>query len=318
MLSRRCCMNIFIAGATGAVGRALIPQLIDHGHTVTGTTRSPDKADAVRALGATPVVVDGLDREALISAIKAVDPDVVVHQMTALSNMDDLRHFEQVFATTNRLRTEGTDTILAAAREVGALPIVQSFAGWPYEPTGGRIKDEDAPLMSNPPKQLRTSIAAIRHIEEVVPAAGGMVLRYGGFYGPGTGLVPGGDQWEMVRARKFPLVGDGGGMWSLCHIADAASATVAAIEHPVPGGVFNICDDEPAPARDFLPYLADVVGAKPPRHIPRWVARVMGAHLVLMMCTARGASNARAKRVLGWEPSVKTWRDGFRQLSTVS
>jgi len=311
-------MNIFIAGATGAVGRALIPQLIDHGHTVTGTTRSPDKADALRALGATPVVVDGLDREALISAIKAVDPDVVVHQMTALSNMDDLRHFEQVFATTNRLRTEGTDTILAAAREVGALPIVQSFAGWPYEPTGGRIKDEDAPLMSNPPKQLRTSIAAIRHIEEVVPAAGGMVLRYGGFYGPGTGLAPGGDQWEMVRARKFPLVGDGGGMWSLCHIQDAASATVAAIEHPVPGAVLNICDDEPAPARDFLPYLADVVGAKPPRHIPRWIARLMGAHLVLMMCTARGASNGRAKQLLGWEPSVRTWREGFAQLITVS
>jgi nucleoside-diphosphate-sugar epimerase len=232
--------------------------------------------------------------------------------------MTDLRHFEQVFAMTNRLRTEGTDTILAAAREVGALPIVQSFAGWPYEPAGDWVKDEDAPLMSNPPKQLRTTIAAIRHIEDAVPKAGGMVLRYGGLYGPGTGLVPGGDQWEMIRARKFPIVGDGGGMWSLCHIADAASATVAAIEHPVPGAVLNICDDEPAPAREFLPAIAKVVGARPPRHIPRWVARLIGPHLVHMTVTARGASNKRAKEVLGWQPSVPTWREGFAQLSTVS
>jgi 2-alkyl-3-oxoalkanoate reductase len=311
-------MNIFLAGATGAVGRALIPQLIDHGHTVAGTTRSPDKADALRALGATPVVVDGLDRDALVNAVKAVAPDAVVHQMTALSNMSDLRHFERVFAMTNRLRTEGTDNILAAAREVGALPVVQSFAGWPYEPTGSMVKDEDAPLMTDPPKALRTSIEAIRYIETVVPAAGGMVLRYGGFYGPGTGLAPGGDHWEMVRARKFPIVGDGGGMWSLCHIEDAASATLAALEHPVPGAILNICDDEPAPAREFLPALAKIVGAKPPRHIPRWIARMMGPHLVHMTCTARGASNARAKEVLGWRPSVPTWREGFAQLSKVS
>ncbi len=219
---------------------------------------------------------------------------------------------------TNRLRTEGTDNILAAAREVGALPIVQSFAGWPYEPAGDMVKDEDAPLMTNPPKPLRTSIEAIRHIETVVPAAGGIVLRYGGFYGPGTGLVPGGDQWEMIRARKFPIVGDGGGMWSLCHIEDAASATLAAIEHPVPGAIFNICDDEPAPAREFLPAIATIAGAKPPRHIPRWIARLIGPHLVHMTVTARGASNARAKKVLGWEPSVPTWREGFAQLTTVS
>jgi nucleoside-diphosphate-sugar epimerase len=310
-------MNIFIAGASGAVGRALIPQLIEHGHTVTGTTRSPDKADPLRALGATPVVVDGLDRAGMINAVKAVEPDVVIHQMTALSSID-LRHFEQSFALTNRLRTEGTDTILAAAGEVGARVIVQSFAGWPYEPTGDWVKDEDAPLMAHPPKPLRTTFEAIRYIEDVVPKTGGMVLRYGGFYGPGTGLTPGGEQWEMIRARKFPIVGDGGGMWSLCHIEDAASATVAAIEHPVPGGVFNICDDEPVPAREFLPAIAKVVGAKPPRHIPRWIARLIGPHLVHMTVTARGASNKRAKEVLGWKPSVPTWREGFAQLSTVS
>ena len=311
-------MNIFIAGATGAVGRALIPQLIEHGHTVTGTTRSPDKADALRALGATPVVVDGLDREAVMNAIKAVEPEAVVHQMTALAGLSDPRKFEQSFAMTNRLRTEGTDNLLAAAAEVGATLVAQSYAGWPYEPVGGAVKDEDAPLMSNPPKQMRATLDAIRHVERVVPAAGGTVLRYGGFYGPGTGIARGGEQWDAVHARKFPIVGDGGGMWSFCHIGDAASAAVVALERPAPGAILNVCDDEPAPVRDWLPALAQDIGAKPPRHVPRWVGRLLGAHVVQMMCEARGASNARAKDVLGWQPSVKSWREGFAQLSTVS
>jgi nucleoside-diphosphate-sugar epimerase len=311
-------MNIFLAGATGAVGRALIPQLIEHGHGVTGTTRSTVKAEELRGLGITPVVVDGLDRDGLINAVRATEPDAIVHQMTALSGLNDLRRFEKAFAMTNRLRTEGTDHLLAAGREVGAPVIAQSFAGWPYEPAGGPIKTEDDPLMDAPPKQMRATIAAIRHIEQVVPAAGGMVLRYGGFYGPGTGLEPGGDQWEMIRDRKFPLVGDGGGMWSLCHIEDAASATVAAIEHPAPGAILNICDDEPAPAREVLPFIAERIGAKAPRHLPRWVARLMGEHMVHLTCTARGASNARAKQVLGWEPSIPSWREGFAQLKTVS
>jgi nucleoside-diphosphate-sugar epimerase len=311
-------MNIFLAGATGAVGRALIPKLIDHGHAVTGTTRSTDKAQELRALGVTPVVVDGLDRDGLINAVRATEPDAIVHQMTALAGLSDLRRLEKSFAMTNRLRTEGTDHLVAAGLQVGAPVIAQSFAGWPYEPTGGPVKNEDDPLMTDPPKQLRTTFAAIRHVEEVVPDSGGTVLRYAGFYGPGTGMAPGGDQWDMVRARKFPIVGDGGGVWSFCHIADAASATLAALERPAPGAILNICDDEPAPVREFLPVLAEVVGAKPPRHVPRWVARLMGAHLVHMMCTARGASNARAKEILGWEPSVPSWRDGFAQLTTTS
>jgi 2-alkyl-3-oxoalkanoate reductase len=311
-------MNIFIAGATGAVGRTLIPQLVDHGHAVTGTTRSSAKAEALRALGANPVVVDGLDRDGVIAAVRAAQPDAIVHQMTALSGLSDVRKFERSFAMTNRLRTEGTDHLLAAAAEVGATVVAQSYTGWPYEPVGGPVKDEDAPLMADPPKQMRTTLEAIRHIERVVPAAGGMVLRYGGFYGPGTGLAPGGEQWDAVHARKFPIVGDGGGMWSFCHVGDAASATVAALERPVPGAVLNVCDDDPAPVRDWLPALAEAIGAKPPRHVPRWVGRLMGAHLVHIMCTARGASNARAKETLGWAPSVTTWRDGFAQLSKVS
>jgi 2-alkyl-3-oxoalkanoate reductase len=219
---------------------------------------------------------------------------------------------------TNRLRTEGTDNLLAAAAEVGATVVVQSYAGWPYEPVGGPVKTEDDPLMADPPKQMRATVEAFRHMERVVPAAGGMVLRYGGFYGPGTGLAPGGEQWEAVHARKFPIVGDGGAIWSFCHIEDAASATLAALERPAPGAILNVCDDEPAAVREWLPALAQAVGAKPPRRVPRWVGRLLGAQLVLMMCDARGASNARAKETLGWTPSVPSWRDGFAQLSTVS
>ena len=311
-------MNIFIAGATGAVGRALIPQLIEHGHAVTGTTRSQDKAEALRALGATPVVVDGLDRPAVMEAVRAAEPDAIVHQMTALAGLSDLRKFEAAFAMTSRLRTEGTDNLLAAARTVGATVVAQSYAGWPYEPVGGSVKTEDDPLMADPPKAMRSTVDALRYLERNVTAAGGMALRYGGFYGPGTGLAPGGEQWEVVRARKFPIVGDGGGVWSFCHTTDAASATVAALERPVAGAILNVCDDEPAPVREWLPALAQAVGAKPPRHVPRWVGRLLGAQLVLMLCDARGASNARAKEALGWTPSVPTWREGFAQLSSVS
>jgi 2-alkyl-3-oxoalkanoate reductase len=311
-------MNVFIAGATGAVGRALIPKLIEHGHAVTGTTRSPAKADSIRALGATPAVADGLDREAVAAAVRAAQPDVIVHQMTALAGLGDPRKFQRSFAATDRLRTEGTDNLLAAAAEVGATVVAQSYAGWPYEPAGGAVKDEDAPLMADPPKQMRGTVAALRHVEGAVTAASGMALRYGGFYGPGTGLVRGGEQWKLVQARKFPIVGDGGGIWSFCHIDDAASATVAAIEHPVPGAVLNICDDEPAPVREWLPGLAQAIGAKPPRRVPRFVGRLLGPHVIQLMCEARGASNARAKALLDWTPSVPTWREGFAQLNSLS
>jgi 2-alkyl-3-oxoalkanoate reductase len=308
-------MHIFLAGATGAVGRSLVPLLISHGHTVTGTTRSPQKADDLRALGAEPVVLDGLDRRAVLEAVAAARPEAIVNQMTALSGLSDLRKFERDFALTNRLRTEGTQHLLDAAGETGVeRVIVQSYAGWPYARTGGPVKTEADPLDPDPPKQMRAILDAIRRQEALVTAPGGVALRYGGFYGPGTGLAPGGEQWESVYARKFPVVGDGGGVWSFVHIEDAAAAVVAALEHWTPGEVYNIVDDEPAPVRVWLPAVAAAIGAPPPRHVPRWVGRLMGEHVVAMMCEVRGASNAKARSELDWAPKWPTWREGFAAL----
>jgi 2-alkyl-3-oxoalkanoate reductase len=308
-------MHIFLAGATGAVGRSLVPLLINHGHTVTGTTRSPRKADDLRALGAEPVVLDGLDRRAVLEAVAAARPEAIVNQMTALSGLSDLRKFERDFALTNRLRTEGTQHLLDAAGETGVeRVIVQSYAGWPYARTGGPVKTEADPLDPDPPKQMRAILDAIRRQEALVTAPGGVALRYGGFYGPGTGLAPGGEQWESVYARKFPVVGDGGGVWSFVHIEDAAAAVVAALEHWTPGEIYNIVDDEPAPVRVWLPAVAAAIGAPPPRHVPRWVGRLMGEHVVAMMCEVRGASNAKARSELDWAPKWPTWREGFAAL----
>ncbi|HEV3001551.1 MAG TPA: NAD(P)-dependent oxidoreductase [Solirubrobacteraceae bacterium] len=308
-------MKIFLAGASGAVGRSLIPMLREHGHEVVGTTRTPQKADALRKLGAEPVVLDALDRSAVLRAVAAAEPDAIVHQMTALSNLSDFRKFEREFAMTNRLRTEGTDNLLAAAKASGVERVIaQSYAGWPYARTGGPVKTENDPLDSDPPKQMRTTLDAIRHLEQSVTGAGGVVLRYGGFYGPGTGMAPGGSQWETVRARKFPVVGDGGGVWSFTHVEDAATATVAALERWTPGEVYNAVDDEPARVSEWLPALAAAIGAKPPRRIPRWMARPMGAHLVVMMCEVRGASNGKARTKLDWTPRWPTWREGFERL----
>jgi nucleoside-diphosphate-sugar epimerase len=310
-------MHIFIAGASGAVGRSLIPLLTSNGHTVVGTSRSASKTDMLRGLGAEPVVLDGLDRAAVLAAVAAARPDAIVHQMTALAGLADMRHFERAFAQTNRLRTEGLDHLLAAAQASGVEHVVvQSYTGWPYARTGGPVKSEDDPLDPDPPAQLRSTLDAIRHLEEATRHAGGVALRYGGFYGPGTGAAPGGEQWEALRARKFPLVGDGGGVWSFCHIEDAASATLAALERWTPGEIYNVCDDEPAPVREWLPALARVAGAKPPRHVPRWLARLLaGEHTVAMMCEIRGASNAKAKRELAWTPAWPTWREGFAALA---
>ena len=312
-------MNIFIAGAGGAVGRALIPLLVRNGHTVTGTTRTPAKAAALRELGAEPVIVDGLDRAAVLDAVAAAGPEAIVHQMTALAGLTDLRRFERAFAMTNRLRTEGTEHLLAAARATGVERVVaQSYAGWPYARTGGPVKTEDDPLDSDPPKGVRTTLDAMCRLEAMVGEAGGTILRYGGFYGPGTGMAPAGDQWETIRARRFPIVGDGGGVWSFCHIEDAASATLAALEAPAAGELYNVCDDDPAPVREWLPAMAAAMGAPPPRHIPRWVGRLMGAHIVSLMSEVRGASNAKLRRELGWAPSRPSWRDGVAELAAVS
>jgi nucleoside-diphosphate-sugar epimerase len=304
-------MRVFVAGATGALGSQLVPRLVAAGHEVTGTTTTPGKQDAIRMHGARPVVVDVLDAEAVGRAVAEAQPEVIVHQATALSSLD-LRHFERAFALTNRLRTEGTDNLLAAGRAVGVERFVaQSYAGWPYARTGGPVKTEEDPLDPTPVAAMRTTLDAIRHLEEAVTAADGVVLRYGGFYGPGTSLTPGGRDFEAVRRRKFPIVGDGGGVWSFVHIEDAAEATVAAVERGA-RGIYNIVDDEPARVADFLPVAARAAGGKPPRRVPRWLGRLLaGEAATFMMTEVRGASNAKAKRELGWTPAYPSWRDGF-------
>jgi nucleoside-diphosphate-sugar epimerase len=310
-------MRIFLAGATGAIGSRLVPQLVAAGHTVVGTTRHRSKAERLRFLGAEPAVLDPFDRAAVTAAVEKAAPDVLVHQLTALSDMGNFRKFAAEFAETNRLRSEGTDILLAAARGAGVRRVVApSFGGWPYARTGGPVKTETDPLDPTPAPDAVEGLAAIRHLEEAVTGYGeGIALRYGGFYGPGTSLAPGAAHTEMVRRRKFPIVGDGGGVWSFCHIDDAASATVAAVERGAPG-VYNICDDEPAPVRVWLPELAAALGAPPPRHVPAWLARpLIGQMGMVMMTTARGMSNAKANSELGWTPAYPTWREGFRAIA---
>jgi nucleoside-diphosphate-sugar epimerase len=311
-------MKIFVAGATGAAGSRLVPLLVAGGHEVVATTRSAHKAEQLRSAGVRPVVLDVLDRDGVRAAVLDAAPEVVVHEATALSGLSGLRGLDTAFEPTNRLRTQGTDHLLAAAHEVGVRRFVaQSYAGWPYARVGGPVKSEEDPLDPNPPAKARRTLGAIRHLEAaVLGAAGldGLVLRYGGFYGPGTSLGPGGAHLEMVRRRRFPIVGAGTGVWSFVHIDDVATATVAAIEFG-PAGLYNIVDDEPAPVRLWLPELAALVGAKPPRRIPVWLGRLAAGDVgVALMTDIRGASNAKAKRVLDWRPRYPSWRQGFAAM----
>ena len=312
-------MRVFVAGATGALGRHLAPRLVAAGHDVVGMTRTPEKAAAVAEMGASPIVADALDADAVGAAVGEARPEVIVHQLTALSRSINLRHLDRDFALTNRLRTEGTDHLLAAARAAGTRRfIAQSFAGWPFARTGGPVKGEDAPLDPNPPAAMRATHAAIRHLEAAVTGADwldGLVLRYGGFYGPGTTIStrPLGEHVALVGDRKFPVVGRGTGLTSLIHIDDAAAATALAVERGAPG-LYNVVDDEPAAAAAWVPGLASAVGAKRPWRVPRWVGRLAaGEAAVVMMTEARGASNAKAKRELGWTPRYPSWREGFAQ-----
>jgi nucleoside-diphosphate-sugar epimerase len=309
-------MRIFLAGATGAIGKRLVPMLVANGHEVVGTTRSSRKFAELRALGAETVVLDVLDAEAVRVAVEAAEPEVVVHQATALSDMgSNFKKFDEEFAETNRLRTVGTDNLLAAAQAVEARKFVaQSFGGWPYAKVGSMVKDENAPLDPAPPSNAVQTMAAIRYLEESVVGAKeleGIALRYGGFYGPGTSVAEGGAMLEPIRKRAFPIVGSGAGLSSFIHIDDAAGATLGAIERGR-RGIYNVVDDEPAPASEWLPYLAEVLGAKPPRHVPVWLGRLAAGDLaVSMMTEARGASNAKAKRELGWRLIYPSWREGF-------
>jgi nucleoside-diphosphate-sugar epimerase len=300
-------MRIFVAGATGAIGTPLVRRLTARGHEVIGTYRSSGGAERVRALGAQPVWLDLLDAGAVQRAVLDATPDAIVHQATALADVNFSRKLDRTFAATNRLRTEGTDALLAAAREAGVGRFVaQSYASLRYERRGGPVKTEEDPLDSAPLAAARETFAAMHHHDEAVVAAGGIALRYGTFYGAADdGLI------EPVRKRQLPIVGHGGGVSSFIHLDDAAAATVLAIEDGRPG-IYNVVDDEPAPVREWLPVLAEALGAKPPRRVPVWLARLFAGDVAVMMGTeVRGASNAKAKHELGWELRWPTWREGF-------
>jgi nucleoside-diphosphate-sugar epimerase len=314
-------MRILIAGASGAIGTQLVPQLAAAGHDVIAMTRSPAKTDALRALGARPVVADALDPDAVADVVAKAEPEVIVHQLTALKGNPGLRHLrnpDRFAAMTNRLRTEGTDHLLAAGRAVGIRRfIAQSIVAiGTYARTGGPVKTEDDPPDLDLPAKGRSGTDAVRYLENAVTGidwAEGLVLRYGAFYGPGTGVSADPDALltKAIRKRRFPIIGGGGGVWSWVHIEDAASATVAAVDNGGPG-IYNVVDDEPAPVREWLPFLAEQLGAKRPMRVPRFVARLLaGGAPVLQVTEVRGGSNAKAKRELGWQPRWSSWRVGF-------
>ncbi|PWT91517.1 MAG: dehydrogenase, partial [Proteobacteria bacterium] len=294
----------------------LVPRLVRAGHAVVGLTRTPEKAALVRELGAEAAVADALDQRSMHAAVASARPDVIVHELTDLKGASDLRHFDRSFAASNRLRTTGTDHLLAAARDYGVQRLVaQSFCGWPYSRTGGHVKSEEDDLDLDPPQEMRRSLDAIVHLERAVTTAGspeGVVLRYGAFYGRDTGMFDAA-LVEQIRRRRVPLIGSGDAWWSFLHIDDAAEATARAVERGK--GIYNIVDDDPAPVREWLPAVADMLGAKPPFHVPAWLARIAaGEHLVVMMTASRAGSNAKAKRELAWWPRHPSWRQGFHEI----
>ena len=302
-------MRVFVVGASGAIGRRLVPQLIERGHEVIGSARSPERAERLRGFGAEPVVLDALDDRAVREAVAAAQPEAIVHQATALTGISDVKHFDRTFAQTNRLRTQGTDNLLAAAREEGVGKfLAQSNANHRYAREGSPVKTEDDPLDPQPVAAMRDSVAAMEYLDKAVTGAGGIALRYGIFYGdPDDGMV------DAVRTRKFPIVGDGAGVWSFIYLDDSAAATVLALEHDGPA-VYNIVDDEPAPTSVWLPELARIVAAKPPQRFPRLLARLFAGEAPVVMATeSRGASNAKAKRELGWTLRYPSWRHGFAE-----
>jgi nucleoside-diphosphate-sugar epimerase len=301
-------MRVFVTGASGAIGSRLVPRLIDAGHEVVGTHHSPASAELLRTLGATPVRLDLLDPRAVRKAVLEAEPEAIVHEATALADVKFSRNMDRVVGKTNELRTTGTDALLAAAREAGARRFVaQSVAVFSrYARQGGPVKTEDDPIETATPASFRQSADALDHLEQAVTGFGGIVLRYGAFYGAANdGLI------EPVRKRQFPIVGDGGGIWSWIHLDDAAAATALAVEHDGPA-IYNVVDDDPAAVSEWLPVLTQILGAKPPRRMPVWLARLLAGEFVVVLSTeARGASNAKAKRELGWMPRYPTWRTGF-------
>jgi 2-alkyl-3-oxoalkanoate reductase len=308
-------MKVLVTGGTGAIGKFLLPLLAENKHEVVALTRSVTKAVQLEDSGVSAVIVDPLDKPRLIAAVRRAEPDVIIHQLTALSGVGNLRKFDQEFALTNRFRTEVTDTLLAAARTIGTRRfIAQSYCGWPYAKKGGPVKTEEDPLDPKPPEGFTKTLAAIRYLEDKVCSTTfleALALRYGMFYGPGTAIGKGGTILKMARKRRFPIVGGGGGVWSFIHILDAARATVAAISHGAPG-IYNIVDDEPAKVATWLPALAKALEAKPPYRIPHWLGELtIGKGGVSIMTQIRGGSNAKAKHELNWTPIYPSWRIGF-------
>jgi nucleoside-diphosphate-sugar epimerase len=315
-------MKVFVAGASGALGTELVPDLVAAGHEVVAMSKTASKQEWLRVLGARPVVADALDPDAVASAVGEAEPDVIVHELTAFSapmRLTDARRPDRAvaFTMTNRLRTEATDHLLAAGRAAGVRRVVaQSFAGWRFARTGGPVQTEAEPLDPDPPRTLQAGVAALLHLERAVTSiewGDGLVLRYGSLYGPGTAFsdAPDAQMAAPIRKRRFPLIGDGGGVWSFVHIEDAAAATVGAVKDGKPG-IYNVVDDDPAPVREWLPALARALGAEPPRRVPRWLGRlVAGEAATIMMTEVRGASNAKAKRELGLQLRYPSWRLGF-------
>jgi nucleoside-diphosphate-sugar epimerase len=308
-------MKIFVTGGTGAIGKFLVPLLVENRHEVVALTRSANKAVLLENQGATAVIADPLNKEQLTAAVRRAEPEVIIHQLTALSGVGNFRKLDQEFALTNRFRTEVTDNLLVAARTIGTRRLIaQSYCGWPYARKGGPVKTEEDPLDPKPPESFTKTLAAIRFLEDKMRSVTfleGVALRYGWFYGPGTAFGKGGAVYKMIRKRRLPIVGGGGGIWSFIHVIDAARATLAALSHGTPG-IYNIVDDEPAKVATWLPVLAQAMGAKPPYRIPHWLGELtIGKAGVSIMTQIRGCSNAKAKRELNWTPVYPSWRVGF-------
>lgn len=308
-------MKVLVAGATGVIGRELVPRLVAAGHEVVGMTRSASKRGPLREMGATTVLADALVAEQVAHAVAQAEPEVIVHELTAIPKVLDMRHFDRDFEMTNRLRTEGTDHLLSAGKAAGVRRFVaQSYAGWPFARTGASVKTEADELDPDPLSSMRRTFKALQHLEQAVTGArwiDGIVLRYGALYGPGTSMGPRGEQATLISKRKFPVVGGGAGVWSFVHVVDAAVATMAAVERGE-RGIYHVVDDDPAPVAQWLPAAAAALGARKPQRVPLWLGRILGGEAAAVMMTeVRGASNAKAKRELDWQPRFPSWRDGF-------